>query len=79
MTDDVFVADRVLPDVSFRAARARLGILAGGGVLLRAFEGACGEAITGMDPETAARCRGTGSTWQFRSPRRRRADLCVSP
>lgn len=48
MTDHIFVGDRVLLDVSFRAARARLGILAGDGVLLRASEVAYGEGITGM-------------------------------
>ena len=48
MPDHIFVGDRVLLDVSFRAARARLGILAGDGVLLRASEVAYGEGITGM-------------------------------
>src|ERR1022692_2952778 len=48
MTDHIFVGDRVLLGVSFRAARARLGILAGDGVLLRASEVAYGEGITGM-------------------------------
>ena len=39
--------DRVLLDISFRAAQARLRILARDGVLLRASEEAYGEGITG--------------------------------
>lgn len=39
---------RVLVDVSFRAARARLGTLARNGMLLRASEAAYGEGITSL-------------------------------
>ena len=46
--DHIAVSERVLLNVSFRAARARLGILAGDGVLLQASEVAYGEGITGM-------------------------------
>ena len=46
--DHVAVGERVLLNVSFRAARARLGILAGDGVLLQASEVAYGEGITAM-------------------------------
>jgi hypothetical protein len=38
VTDHVVVGDRVLLDISFRAAQARLRILARDGVLLRASE-----------------------------------------
>ena len=48
MTDHIVVGERVLLNVSFRAARARLGILAGDGVLSQASEVAYGEGITGM-------------------------------
>ena len=48
MTDQIVVGDRVLLDISFPAARARLAILAGDGVLLEASEEAYGEAITGL-------------------------------
>jgi hypothetical protein len=48
VTDPIVVGDRVLLDISFRAARARLGTLAGDGVLLRASEEAYGEGITGL-------------------------------
>ncbi len=48
VTDHIVVGDRVLLNVSFGAARARLGILAGDGVLLRTSEVAYGEGITGM-------------------------------
>jgi hypothetical protein len=48
VTDCVVVGDRVLLDISFPAARARLGILAADGVLLRASEEAYGEGITGL-------------------------------
>ncbi len=44
MTDHIVVSDRVLLDIGFRAARARLGILARDGVLLGASEEAYGEA-----------------------------------
>ena len=48
MTDHIVVGDRVLLDVSFRAARARLEILASGETLLWASEVAYGEGITGL-------------------------------
>jgi len=47
VTDHVVVGDRVLLDISFRAAQARLRILARDGVLLRASEEVYGEGITG--------------------------------
>jgi len=47
VTDHIVVGDRVLLDISFRAAQARLRILARDGVLLRASEEAYGEDITG--------------------------------
>jgi hypothetical protein len=47
MTDQIVVGDRVLLGAGFRAARARLGILAGDEVLLlRASEAAYGTGIT---------------------------------
>jgi hypothetical protein len=48
VTDHIVVGDRVLLDAGFRAARARLGILARDGMLLRASEVAYGEAITAL-------------------------------
>jgi hypothetical protein len=48
VTDHVVVGDRVLLDISFPAARARLGLLARDGVLLGASEEAYGEGITGL-------------------------------
>jgi len=48
VTDYIVVGDRILLDASFRAARARLGILARDGMLLRASEVAYGEAITAL-------------------------------
>jgi len=48
VTDHIVVGDRVLLDVSFRAARARLEILASGETLLWASEVAYGEGITGL-------------------------------
>ena len=48
MTDHIVVGDRVLLDASFRAARARLGILARDGMLLWASEVAYGEGITSL-------------------------------
>ena len=48
MRDHIVVGDRVLLDASFHAARARLEILAGGGMLLWASEVAYGEGITGL-------------------------------
>jgi hypothetical protein len=46
--DHIVVGDRVLPDASFGAARARLRTLARDGMLLRASEAAYGEGITGL-------------------------------
>jgi hypothetical protein len=46
--DIVVVGDRVLLDAGFRAARARLGILARDGMLLSASEVAYGEGITAL-------------------------------
>jgi hypothetical protein len=57
VTDHIVVGDRVLLDVSFRAARARLGILARDGVLLGASEEAYGEGITGLVRRPGARAR----------------------
>jgi hypothetical protein len=48
VTDHIVVGDRVLLDASFRTARARLGMLARDGMLLRASEVAFGEGITGL-------------------------------
>jgi len=48
VTDHIVVGDRVLLGASFRAARARLGILARDGMLLWASEVAYGEGITGL-------------------------------
>jgi len=48
VTDHIVVGDRVLLDVSFCAARARLQLLARDEVLLRASEEAYGENIAGM-------------------------------
>ena len=48
MTDHIVVSNHVLLDISFRAARARLGILARDGVLLGASEEAYGEGIIGL-------------------------------
>ena len=48
MTDQIVVGDRVVFDAGFRAARARLGAMAGDGMLQRASEVAYGEAITGL-------------------------------
>ena len=48
MTDHIVVGNRVLLDISFQGARARLGILARDGVLLGASEEAYGEGITGL-------------------------------
>jgi hypothetical protein len=53
VTDHIVVnGDRVLLDISFRAAQARLRILARDGVLLRASEEAYGEGIT-VDTDAA--------------------------
>jgi hypothetical protein len=51
MNGSVFTADEVLVDVGFEAARARLGCLAGDGVLLGAAEYAYGTGITGLMQE----------------------------
>jgi hypothetical protein len=48
MTGDTFIGDHVLLNVGFAAARARLGNLAGGGLLLGASEHAYRETITGL-------------------------------
>ena len=48
MTDHLVVGDRVLLDTSFKAARARLEILARGGMLPWASEAAYGEGITAL-------------------------------
>jgi len=48
VTDHTVVGDRVALDVGFQAARARLRILAEGGMLLRACEVAYGEGITAL-------------------------------
>ena len=48
MTDHLAVGDRVLLDASFRAARARLQILASDELLPWACEVAYGEGITGL-------------------------------
>jgi len=48
VTDHIVVGDRVLLDISFRAAWARLGILGWDGVLLGASEEAYGESIAGL-------------------------------
>jgi hypothetical protein len=45
---DLFIGDHVLLNVGFAAARARLGNLADGGVLLGASEHAYGETIAGL-------------------------------
>jgi hypothetical protein len=48
VTGHIVVGDRVVLDISFRAARVRLGILARDGVLLEASEEAYGEGIAGL-------------------------------
>jgi hypothetical protein len=48
VTDHIVVGDRVALNVGFRAARARLRILALDGMLLRASEVAYGESITAL-------------------------------
>jgi hypothetical protein len=48
MTGEMFIGDHVLLNVDFAAARARLGILADGGLLLGASEHAYAETITGL-------------------------------
>ena len=57
MTDHTVVGDRVALNVGFRAARARLRILAVDGILLRASEVAYGEGVTGL-VELAGRAAG---------------------
>src|SRR5690242_14436541 len=48
MAGEMFIGDHVLLNVGFAAARARLGNLANGGLLLGASEHAYGETITGL-------------------------------
>jgi hypothetical protein len=48
MSGDLLIGDYVLLNVGFAAARARLGNLADGGLLLEASEHAYGETITGL-------------------------------
>jgi hypothetical protein len=48
VTDHIVVGDHVLLNASFHAARARLEMLAGDGMLLWASEAAYGEGITGL-------------------------------
>jgi len=55
VADHVFVSDRVLLDVGFGSARARLGMLARDGVLLQASEVAYGEGIAGMAEAAGSR------------------------
>lgn len=56
MAEHVFAGDRVVLDVSFGTARARLGILARDGVLLRACHAAYSEGIAGL-AQAAGRSR----------------------
>ena len=56
MADHVFVGHRVVLDVSFSTGRARLGILARDGVLLRACHAAYSEGIAGL-AQAAGRSR----------------------
>ncbi len=46
VTDPIVVLGRLVADVSFRVAQARLGLLARDGMLLRASEAAYGQATT---------------------------------
>jgi hypothetical protein len=48
MTGEMFIGDNVRLNIGFAAARARLGNLASGGVLLGASERAYGETIIGL-------------------------------
>jgi hypothetical protein len=67
VTDHIVVGDRVLLDISFRAAQARLRILARDGVLPRASEEAYGEGITGLMQlagPAAGLTRLAGSGWK---------------
>ncbi len=60
--DHVIVCDRVLLDVGFRAARARLGILAGGGMLSQASEVAYGDGVAGLaEPAGMSRLAGVSA------------------
>jgi hypothetical protein len=54
MADGMFIGDHVLLNVGFAAARARLGNLAGGGLLLGASEHAYAETITGLADATGS-------------------------
>jgi len=56
VAEHVFAGDRVVLDVSFGTARARLGILARDGVLLRACHAAYSEGIAGL-AQAAGRSR----------------------
>jgi hypothetical protein len=48
MTGEMFIGDHVLLNIGFAVARTRLGILAGGGLLLGASEHAYAETIAGL-------------------------------
>ena len=48
MTSEMFIGDHVLLNIGFAVARARLGILAGGGLLLGASEHAYAETNAGL-------------------------------
>jgi hypothetical protein len=54
MTSEMFIGDHVLLNIGFVAARARLGNLAGGGLLLGASEHAYAETITGLADATGS-------------------------
>jgi hypothetical protein len=54
MTGEMFIGDHVLLNVGFAAARARLGNLASGGLLLGASEHADAETITGLADATGS-------------------------
>jgi hypothetical protein len=73
VTDHIVVGERVVLDVSFRAAQARLEMMARGGMLWRAAEIAYGEGITvlvraagpaaGLTRLSAARLDGMADTY----------------
>ena len=73
MSGIVFAADQVLVDAGFAAARCRLGLLAGDGVLLGAAEHAYGAGITGL-AEAAGPAAGL-----LRLARVRSTDLTETP
>ncbi|HET7244972.1 MAG TPA: hypothetical protein VFJ07_09060 [Streptosporangiaceae bacterium] len=54
MASEMFISDHVLLNIGFAAARARLGNLAGGGLLLGASEHAYAETITGLAGATGS-------------------------